>query len=357
MSRLCLRRVLLLSSGVIGTAAAAQTTETSSFAQPEPEIPIIWLAPPPTDIAIEDQRLPVLTLVLPPPPNPNAVALPPAARALLEQAMSKGSAESFAAVEKLARDTYPNGGAQIDAIAAENAANLAEKKASEARAKADALAEASFLDNWKGEAEIGGSLQTGNTHNIAVYGSLKLTREGIHWRNALTARADFQKTDGITSTDRDSIAYQPQYKFDERMYVYGLGQFEHDRFTGYDQRYTAGTGLGYRVLPGPRLQVDLEGGPAVRQTRFIDSDHRTDFAGRGSLNVAWKPNPNVQLTQTTQVYFETGNNNIVSTTALDTKLFGPLKARLSYNITYERETTDSAKNLDTTSRASLVYSF
>ena len=101
----------------------------------------------------------------------------------------------------------------------------------------------------------------------------------------------------------------------------------------------------------------MEGGPAIRQTRFIDGGHRTDFAGRGSLSVAWKPNPNVQLTQSTQVYFETGNNNIVSTTSLDTKLFGPLKARLSYNVTYERETTDSAKNLDTTSRASLVYSF
>ena len=76
------RRFLLLSCGLIGTAANAQMTETSSLARPEPEITIIWLAPPPTDIAIEDQRLPVLTLVLPPPPNPNAVALPPAARSL-----------------------------------------------------------------------------------------------------------------------------------------------------------------------------------------------------------------------------------------------------------------------------------
>jgi putative salt-induced outer membrane protein len=350
-------RALLLSPALIGSAAAAQTGDTSSLARPEPEIPIIYLAPPPDEVALEDQRLPMLTLLIPPPPNPNAVALPPAARALLEQAMSKGSTESFAAVEKLAREMYPNGGGQIDALSAENAAKLAEKKAADARAKADALAAASFLDNWKGEIDLGGSYTKGNSDALSLYGAFKLNKEGLHWRHVLTARADYAKSSGALSTDKDTAAYQPQYKFDDRFYAYGLGQFDRDEILGFSYRFTEGVGVGYTVLPGQTLHLDIEAGPALRQTRYIGEDRQMRFAGRGSVNFLWKPNANIQITEVSAVFFESDNANITSTTAVDTKLFGPLKARLSYNLTYEKDTPSAAKSFDTITTASLVYSF
>ena len=355
-----LSRVLVLSAALVGTAAGAQTVVTSSLAQPEPEIPLLWLAPPPADVAPEDERLAIATLLIPPPPNPNAVALPPAARALLEEAMQKGTPESFAAVEKLARDTYPAGGAQIDALGAENNAKIAEKKAADARTKADALAAASFLDNWKGEVDLGGSYTTGNTDAIAIYGALKLNKEGLRWRHAFTARVDYSKSGGVLSTDKDTAAYQPQYKLNDRLYIYGLGQFDRDEILGFSYRFTESAGLGYTVLPGSALHLDLEAGPALRETRYIgdlEGDRETRFAGRGSVNFLWKPSPNIQLTEVAAIYVETNNSNITSTTALDTKLFGPLKLRFSYNVTYEQDTPSEANSLDTITTASIVYTF
>ena len=353
-------RVLLLPLACVGTAAGAQTAMTSSLAQPEPEIPIIWLAPPPEDVAPEDEHLAIATLLIPPPPNPNAVALPPAARALLEEAMQKGSPESFAAVEKLARDTYPDGAAQIDALTAENSAKIAEKKAADARAKADELAAASFLDNWKGEVDLGGSYTTGNSNALAIYGALKLNKEGLRWRHAFSGRVDYSKSGGILSTDKDTAAYQPQYKINDRLYIYGLGQFDRDRILGFSYRFTESAGIGYTVFPGTKLHLDLEAGPAVRETRYLGDlagDRETRLAGRGSVNFSWKPNATVQLTEVAAIYFESDNSNITSTTSLDTKLFGPLKARFSYNITYEQDTPNVAKSFDTITTASIVYSF
>ena len=339
-------------------AGAAAAQETSALARPEPEVPILWLAPPPeAEAAPEDRRMAMLTLLIPPPPNPNAVALPPAARALLQQAMDAGTPESFAAIAKLARERYPDGAGQIDALSAENAANIAEKAANDARAKADALAAASFLDLWRGEAEIGGALSTGNSRNVSLYGALKANREGIRWRHALVARVDFQKTDGDTTTDRATASYQPQYKLDDRLYVFGIAQFEHDRFLGYEQRYTTGPGLGYTLFTGPKLRVDLEGGPAARRTIYIDADPQWTIAGRGSINVTWKPSTTVTLTSTNALFYQRGGSNFVSNTALDTKLFGPLKARLSYTATYEQDTPDVSQGINTISRASLVYDF
>jgi len=349
--------VLVPLTCLIGTAATAQTMETSSLARPEPEIPIIWLAPPPTNFAPEDQQLPIATLVIPPPPSPRSSALPQAARALLEQAMDKGSPEGFAAVEKLAREMYPDGGAQIDALAAKNAAKIAEKKAQVARAKADALAAASFLDNWKGELDLGGSYTSGIGDALAIYAAVKLNRDGVRWRQVFTARADYAKSDGTLSTDKDNVAYQLQYKIDDRLYTFGLLQFDRDEVLGFHYRFTEGAGVGYSVLPDKDLHLDLEAGPALQETNFIGLPNELRVAGRGSVNFLWKPNSNIQITEVSAVFFESDNANISSTAALDTKLFGPLKARLSYNLTYEKDTPTTSRSYETVTTASLVYSF
>jgi putative salt-induced outer membrane protein len=352
---------LLLAVAGGGTAARAQ--EVSSLARPEPVVPVLWLAPPPEAEPLpEDRPTPLLTLLIPPPPNPNAVALPPPARALLEQAMDAGNAESFAAVAKLAKTQYPDGAAQIDALSAENDAKIAEKKAADARAKADALAAASFLDNWKGEVDLGGSYTRGNSDALSLYAAAKLNKEGLRWRHAITARADYAKSAGTLSTDKDTAAYQPQYKFNDRFFGYGLGQFDRDEILGFSTRFTESVGAGYTVLPGTALHLDLAAGPAVRETNYIHNDeiartHDTRIGARGSVNFLWKPNATLQVTETAAIFFLPDNSNITSTTSVDTRLFGPLKVRLSYNLTYEQDTPTVARSFDTITTASLVFTF
>lgn len=362
-----MRRALGLALLSAGSAASAQ--ETSALARPEPVVPILWLAPPPEAEPLpEERQMPILTLLIPPPPNPNAVALPPAARALLEQAIGNTTPEGFAALTKLARARYPDGASQIDALSAENDAKIAEKKAADARAKADALAAQSFLDNWKGEIDLGGSYTRGNSDAVAIYGALKLNKEGLHWRHAITARADYAKSAGTLSTDKDTAAYQPQYKFNDRFYAYGLGQFDRDEILGFSRRFTESVGFGYTVLPAPNLHLDIDAGPAVRETRYVrgindpvDADARigdeTKVGARGSVNFLWKPSAALQFTEIAAVFFLPDNSNITSTTSLDSKLFGPLKLRLSYNLTYEQDTPTVARSFDTITTASLVFTF
>jgi putative salt-induced outer membrane protein len=382
--RRMLSRVLCLGFALTGTAAIAQDPAPVASPEPAPPAapkpitdedlemlarlapvqappPIIWLAAPPASGSLESpegpERGPVLTLFVPPPPNPNAVALPPAARAVLEQAMKTGDAATFAAVEKAAREQYPDGASQIDALAAKNAAQIAEKQASDARAKAEALAEASFLDNWKGEVSLGGSYTKGNSDAVSVYGAFKLNKEGLRWRHALSARADYAKSSGELSTDKDTAAYQPQYKLGEKLYAYGLGQFDRDEILGIQYRFTEAVGLGYTLARDTRFKVAVEAGPALRESRYISGERDTRPAGRGSVNFDWKPNPNLELTNQSAVFFEKADTNITSTTALTSRLFGPIKGQISYNLTYEDDVPGQAKSFDTITAASLVYSF
>jgi putative salt-induced outer membrane protein len=354
-------RALFLCLAPIATAATAQAPENVlPIAEAEPLPPVIWLAPPPASGSFETPEAPeapMVTLLIPPPPNPNAVALPPAARAVLEQAMKTNDAATFAAVEKATRQQYPDGGPQIDALAAKNAAQIAEKQAAGARAKAEALAAASFLDNWKGEIDLGGSYTKGNTDAVAVYGAFKLNKDGLRWRHALSARADYAKSAGQISTDKDTAAYQPQYKLTDRLYAYGLGQFDRDEILGIRYRFTESAGLGYTLARGAKFNLSVEAGPAVRETRYIGQPRDTKPAGRGSVNFDWKPNANIELTNQSAVFFEADDTNITSTTALTSKLFGPVKGQISYNVTYEDDVPGQARSFDTITAASLVYGF
>ncbi|WP_157219788.1 DUF481 domain-containing protein [Flavisphingomonas formosensis] len=300
---------------------------------------------------------PIVTLIIPPPPSPEAIALPPPARALIEKAISSGDPQSVAAVIKLARAMYPQGAAQIDALQAENDARIAEKAAAAARARADQLANASLLENWKGEVEVGASQTTGNSESVGAYGSLKLNREGLKWRHSVSIRADYQRTEHVTTTERMNAQYQPNYKFDDKLYTYGIAQYEHDPILGYDGRYTLGGGIGYTVVKKPTISLSFEGGPAVRYTDFVDEDRQTALAGRASMAFKWQVRPTVTIQQDAAVYFDKGNNTANSTTSIDTKLIGALKARFSYNIQYEKNAPVGTDPVDTTSRATLLYSF
>ncbi len=130
------------------------------------------------------------------------------------------------------------------------------------------------LDLWHGRAELGGYLTTGNTQDAGVSGSIDLSRETIRWRHKLNFAADYKRSAGVVSREHYLAAYEPNFKFSPRGYVYGAVQYESDRFLGYTSRYSASLGAGYSAIKQPGMKLDLEVGPAYRDTSFTDRHDR-----------------------------------------------------------------------------------
>ncbi|MFD1950718.1 YdiY family protein [Sphingomonas arantia] len=311
---------------------------------------------------------PVLVFFLPPPPEPLPLleprrpedappVLPEQIRAVVNAAVSSGDPAAVAAVVKFAKTTNPETAVQIDRINEAYLARVAARKAREAREKRDALMLAGPLDYWKGSIELGASRSTGNTDALGVYVGAAANRDGIDWRHKLTGRVDYQRTDGVTSTERFNAAYQPNYKINEQLYIYGIAQYERDRLLGYTTRLTAGGGIGYSVFRTGPIKLDLEGGPALRRTDYVELPEESGLAGRGSANLTWNVTPKLVLTQNASVYLEPDNRSATSSTALDTTIIGSLKARFSYNVQYERAAPTRNRSVDTLGRATLVYGF
>lgn len=293
--------------------------------------------------------LALLTAVAAVPDRDPALVAPPI-RAMLDAAMAAEDEGAVATIVKYARTADPAGGDTVAQIADE-------WRAARARAREQRLAEAGTFDLWTGRVEAGGFMSTGNSDVTGATATVDLTREGLNWRHKLRLQADYQRSGGVTSREHYLAAYEPNLKLDGRRYIYGSAQFESDRFFGYRQRYAASVGYGYSVLQRPDLRLDLEAGPAFRETAFTDDTSQSSLAARGKLDFLWKLSSGVTLTQDGSAYVERYNSTVSGTTALAAKLIGPLSARVSYTVQYESMPPAGRVTTDTTSRASLVYSF
>jgi putative salt-induced outer membrane protein len=277
-------------------------------------------------------------------------AIPAPVKAMLDAAMASGNEGDVATIVKYARNAAPE--------SAETIARIAADWRTERRMAAQRkLREADFLDLVKGRAELGAYVTTGNSNNIGVTASLELRREAIAWRHKLRLQADYQKSLGIVTREHYLAAYEPNWKFDDRAYMYGAAQFESDRLLGYFERYSVSTGAGYSALKRPGLRLDLELGPAFRHTRFTDDKIESNVAARGSFDLDWKVTPGITLRQNASAYVQSANSTVSSKSALLARLIGPLSAQLSYTLQYESMPPAGRRTTDTTSRAALVVDF
>jgi putative salt-induced outer membrane protein len=282
--------------------------------------------------------------------NASDQTIPTPIKAMLDAAMESGNEGDVATIVKYARTAAPESAETIAKIAADWRSD----RRREAQRK---LREADFLDLVKGRAELGAYLTTGNSNNAGVTALLELRREAIAWRHKIRVQADYQKSLGTVTRERYLAAYEPNWKFDERAYLYGAAQFESDRFLGFYERYSLSAGTGYSALKQPGLRLDVELGPAYRNTRFTDATIESNVAARGSVDFDWKVTPGITLHQNASAYLQSANSTVTSKSALLARLIGPLSAQLSYTLQYESMPPAGRRTTDTTSKAALVVDF
>ena len=285
--------------------------------------------------------------------SPAQAALPDPVKAMIEAAIASKNDDDVKTVVKLAKSTNPDDVAEIDAMLSAYNAEKARLAAVEEEKKYDG----GFFANWSGQGELGGFHSSGNTESTGISASLKLKKEGRKWRHNLSAVADYQKTNGATDREQFLAAYEPNYKFNERLYAYGLAQYERDRFQGFSSRYTLSGGLGYAVIKQDNVELNIKGGPAWRKTSLIGGGSDSSIAGLGALDSFWQMSDNFRLTQDANAYIQSGNMTFNSTTGIEAKLVGALSARLSYTWEHETDPPAGVEKTDTISRATLVYGF
>lgn len=289
--------------------------------------------------------------------NGGLQADPDPVRDMLAAAMASKKDGDVEAVGKLAKKATPDKSAEIDALLTDYRQKRAEEKRAAAAAERERLARAKFWENWKGEGQIGASQATGNTDSVGLSLGVALTRKGLNWNNRVMAQADYQRTNGKTTTEKFIGEYEPQYRLNDRTFVYGLGRWERDRMQGFDARWNLSGGLGYKVIDGKAMTLNLKAGPAWRRTNFVVEPDDSELTGLAGVDFGWQLSPALKLTSTASTIVGETTTSTSSLTALNAKLSGALTARIAYLAAYDTHPAPGVEKLDTLTRFTLVYGF
>jgi len=290
-------------------------------------------------------------------PGAAKAELPGGVRAMIETAIASGDAEQVATVLDLAAKTHPDDAAEIAAYQSSFAEAEQARQAQAELDKQEEMRSAGIFDNWSGQGEIGAFRSTGNSNNVGGTAGVNLERRGIKWRHKLTALADYQKSDGTTTREQFLGAYEANYQINDRLFAYGLGQYERDRFQGFSSRISTSAGLGYRVIENDSTQLSVKAGPAYRRTSFVGGGSENRLAGLAALDFDWQVAQRVKFTQDASAYIQSGNSSYVSITGVEAGLGGALSARLSYAIEHDTSPPPGAVSTDTLTRFTLIYGF
>jgi putative salt-induced outer membrane protein len=323
-------------------AVTAQSTEAAAAEAAiieEPESLIMEVPPP------------AIFLGAAPPAPP---ALPPAIARLIRAAMASGDEAAVNSIVRHARQAFPSAQEEIAALRSDFDRALADRRSAAAQAAHERLASPRVFDNWQGNIELGASRTTGNVESFGFYGAIEAERRGVSLDHSISARADFQETNGIQSAERINASWRPRYRIDSDLNVYGLAQYEHDPLIALSSRYTVGGGVGYSVVDEADMKLRLDGGPAIRRTRTTAGEVFTAVGGRASLDFDWKITPTLELKQDGSFIMDGGNESGRSVTAIETRLFGPVRARLSYELRYEHNSVIGTESFNTSGRTTIV---
>jgi len=239
-------------------------------------------------------------------PHIAAAELPAPVRAIIDAAIATGDAGKVATVVELAKVTNPEDIAEVDQIVAGFALEQDMLAASDALKKEDAIRAAGLFDNWSGKGEIGAFRYTGNSSNTGITADLKLDRIGIDWRHKFRALVDFQRSNGVTTREQFLVAYEPNYALSDRSFIYGLAQYERDRFQGYSARYSLSGGAGYRVIDLDDMHLSVKAGLAYRKTEFLTGISDDNVAALAALDFDFSLSERLKLTQEASAYFQSG---------------------------------------------------
>lgn len=227
------------------------------------------------------------------------------------------------------------------------------------------LVQAQNAADWKGEAELGVLVTSGNTEETNANGRLALTHEIERWRNTGEFSSKYSEAEGETTAEQYKATAKTDYKFAERQYWFLRGSYEDDRFSGYDFESTATTGYGHRVWEsGERSFLDLSAGAGYRYNRLNtpnadgeDAEEEAIARLAGHFDYALSENALFRQRLSTEIGLDDNNTVSESETSLQSTVVGNVSMKVAFRVKHVSEPPEGTESTDTETSLSLLYGF
>jgi len=102
--------------------------------------------------------------------------------------------------------------------------------------------------DWKGKAEAGLVIASGNTETETANAKLKFSNEIGKWKHTLGGAGLYATDQGDQSAQRWEVSEQTDYNFNPRTFWFGALRYEEDEFSGFEYQAIVSTGIGRRFI-------------------------------------------------------------------------------------------------------------
>src|SRR3546814_13240985 len=99
---------------------------------------------------------------------------------------------------------------------------------------------------------------------------------------------------------------------------------------GFDVRWSASGGLGYKIVDNKAMTLNLKAGPAWCHTNFLHQPEDDELTGLAGLDFGWQLSPAIKLTQTASTIIGETTTSPSSRTPLNAKLSGGPAAPIAH---------------------------
>lgn len=227
------------------------------------------------------------------------------------------------------------------------------------------LAQGAENDDWEGEAELGVLMSSGNTEETIVNSRFALKHEVNRWRNLGELSSKFSKTNHQTTAEQYGAMAETNYRFHEQSFWFLRGEYDDDRFSGYDFESSATAGYGNRVWQrGERSFLDLSIGAGYRYNKLEElnddgEDAEKEGIGRlaGKFDYALSDNALFRQKLSTEIGLNEGNRVSESETSLKASIVDNLSMKVAFRVKNVSQAPDDKKHTDTETSLSLLYGF
>ncbi len=222
-------------------------------------------------------------------------------------------------------------------------------------------------DGWSGEGSFSAGTSTGNTETSDLGLGLKLARTEGRWRAGTAIQADFGETDGEETKNRIYLEANGNYQLNDTLFTFAQASFEKDEFSGFENRYFIGGGLGWNVIESDRTNWSVKGGPGLKVDEvrpvMAEGDVVTpaetveSFSVIGSSEFSFRFNESVSLTNTSTALYAEESTQLTNSLGVTASLTDTLSGRVSYDVRHDTNPPLGFEKTDTVTRVSIVYKF
>jgi putative salt-induced outer membrane protein len=214
-----------------------------------------------------------------------------------------------------------------------------------------------FAEPVKGEFDLGFLNTQGNSDTQTINLKLALSKESVNWHHKASTSYFSDESNQIKISEKYELGAQSDHKLNKDEFLFILGNYEKDRFSGFDYQASLGTGYGYKFINTDDHILTFELGPGYRVNAIEKGNDEEEYTIRVAEFFDWKLSKNANFNQ--YLAIESGDENTITKfgIVITSTLTSTLSLKVGVNVKHTDKVPANTDDVDSETFASISYSF